>query len=286
MRKVICLIALWGPAAAAGLLGDISVEAQTWRTMTSARQVWDTAPMEVNIRYGAGTLTVGTAESPMLYQMDIRYDEEAFTPLAEYDEDERELRLGVESIRGNRESFTMREGSTATIRLGREVPMDLDLEFGAGKAQIELGGIPLRGLELSTGASETVVSFSEPNPVDAERITIEAGAADLRVIGLGNTRASRIEFHGGVGATVLDFGGQWQGSATASVDMGIGSVTLRLPRSHGIRLDRSSFLTSFTAPGLERRGESYYSANWGETSNQLTIDVSAAFGSIEIDWID
>jgi hypothetical protein len=51
-------------------------------------------------------------------------------------------------------------------------------------------------------------------------------------------------------------------------------------------LTRTSFLTSFDAPGLERRGDSYYSANWNSTPNQLTIDVSAALGSIEIEWID
>jgi hypothetical protein len=285
MDKFIPLIRLALPLVAAGLFSSQSAEAQTWRTMTSARQVWDDAALDVEIQYGAGRLNVGPAESPMLYQMEIRYDEEAFRPLVEYDEDDRELRLGVESRRDHRR-LDVREGATATIALTRDVPLDLDLEFGAGEADIELGGISLERLALQTGASETRVSFSQPNPMVAEEVTIEAGAADLRVTGLGNTRARRFEFKGGVGATVLDFSGAWAGQATASVEMGIGSVVLRLPRTHGVRLTRNSFLTSFEAPGLERRGESYYSDNWNDNDNQLTIDVSAALGSIEIEWID
>jgi hypothetical protein len=192
----------------------------------------------------------------------------------------------VDSERDGGRGLDVREGSTARIALTREVPLDLDLEFGAGEAEIELGGMSLQRLSLQTGASETRVSFSEPNPLAAEEVSIEAGAADLRVIGLGNTRARSIEFKGGVGATVLDFSGAWQGAAEASVEMGIGSVTLQLPRSHGVRIDRSSFLASFSGPNLERRGDSYYSSNWEETQNRLTIDLSAALGSIEIVWVD
>ena len=75
-------------------------------------------------------------------------------------------------------------------------------------------------------------------------------------------------------------------SATASVEMGVGSLTLRLPRSQGIQVNRSSFLTSFSAQQLERRGDSYFSDNWATAPHKLTIDVSAALGSIDIEWVD
>jgi len=110
--------------------------------------------------------------------------------------------------------------------------------------------------------------------------------ADLRVTGLGNARAGRIAFQGGVGATVLDFGGEWRRDATASVQMGVGSLTLRLPREQGVRISRTSFLTSFSAPGLERDGNSYVSANWESAPHRLTIDINAAMGSINVQWID
>lgn len=285
MRRTVAAITIWGALVLGALTVAGAAEAQTWRTMTSARQAWDREPVDVQVQYGAGTLNVGPADRQMLYTMEIRYDEEVFSPVAEYDAERRRLRLGVRGGEGRRR-MNVRDGATATIGLGRDVPLDLNLEFGAGRADIQLGGVAIRRLSLSTGASETTVGFGEPNPQSAERLQIEAGAADLRVTGLGNARAERIEFKGGVGATLLDFGGSWDRSTSASVQMGVGSVTLRLPRSVGVRVDRNSFLTSFSAPGLERQGNSYVSANWDSAAHQLTIHISAALGSIDIQWID
>lgn len=276
-------------AIAVGLLATSvwthgEASAQTWRTMTSSRMVQGDEPVDVEIEYGAGRLTVEPGDSRRLYQMELRYDEEAFEPRVDFDADDRELYLGVESIRGHR-GRNLRDGARATISLSRDVPLDLELQFGAGEAEIELGGMTLRTLEIATGASDTDITFSEPNRIAASSVIIQAGAADLRVMGIGNTRAREVEFEGGVGATVLDFSGA-SADINASVEMGVGSVTLRLPRSHGIRLNRSSFLTSFDEGGLTRRDGSYFSSNYETAAHKLTIDISAALGSIDIDWVD
>jgi hypothetical protein len=286
MRKAAAILALLLPVALAGCTPSGRSEAQSWRTVTSARQVWDREPMEVRVQYGAGTLRIEPAEPPTLYELELRYDENVSTPVVEFDESARRLRLGATSAQGGRRRLAVRDGATADVRLTREVPLDLSLEFGAGSANIRLGGVSVRRLSLSTGASETRVTFDAPNPIDAERVSIDAGAADLRVTGLGNVRAERIDFQGGVGSTVLDFSGDWARGAAASVQMGVGAITFRIPRTLGVRIDRSSFLTSFSAPGLERQGNSYYSANWDGARHRLTIDVSAALGSIDVQWID
>ncbi len=284
MRRNLGSLLFWVPIVVGVWLAGGNADAQT-RTMSSERQVWSTEPLHIQIQFGAGRLQIAAAEFPTLYRMELEYDEVNFSPLVEYDESGRRLRLGVRSPEGSGRR-NIREGSRATISLTRQVPLDLKLEIGAAESVIDLGGVSLQRLSLTTGASETTMRFDTPNPIVAERISIEAGAADLRVFGLGNTRAQQISFKGGVGATVLDFSGDWSHSAQASVEMGIGSVTLRLPRRQGIRLNRSSFLTSFTAPGLERRADGYFSANWQSAEHQLTINVSAALGSIQVEWID
>ncbi len=166
------------------------------------------------------------------------------------------------------------------------MPLDLTLQFGAGDADIDLGGMRLRKLDLATGASETKLRFSAPNPIVAEEVQLRAGASELTVSGLGNVRAEHLSFEGGVGSTTLDFSGAWNRSATATVQMGVGSVTLRLPRELGVRINRSgSFLSSFDAPGLVKREGGYFSSNWDSAAHRLTVDVNAAFGSIDIEWI-
>ena len=40
------------------------------------------------------------------------------------------------------------------LALSRDVAMDLDMDFGAVRADIDLGGLSLTRLEIATGASE------------------------------------------------------------------------------------------------------------------------------------
>lgn len=270
---------------AAAALAGTPAQAQSWRTLTSSRQIWGTEPVAVEVEYGAGTLDIERSESSsLLYRMEMRYDEEHMTPVAEFDSASRRLRLGSEGReqRGGR----MHDGSTLEIELSDQVPLDLGLHFGAGEAEMDLGGLRIRNLDIETGASQTTIRIDAPNPIRAESVELQAGAAELRVIGLGNLRAERITFQGGVGSTTLDFSGAWPGSASATVQMGMGEVVLRFPRSLGVQINRSSFLTSFDADDFERRDGSYFSENWNRADRKLTIDVEAALGSVEIEWID
>lgn len=281
MRKLATLVLLAGLAWTMVL----PAHAQDWRTMTSSRRLLDRSPHEVDIEYGAGTLKVLAADQQYLYRMEVRYADEGSRPVAEYDQGGNHLRLGTEADDFDRRSVHWADEASATIALSKQVPLELDLKFGAGRAEIELGGLSLRNVSISTGASDTRVSFSQVNLITADEIKIEAGAAELHVTGLGNARARRVEFNGGVGSTLLDFSGA-SGDMEAEIEMGVGSLTLRLPRSHGVRVARSAFLSSFSAPGLVREGNNYLSANWGSATQRLTIDLSAALGSIEIEWVD
>lgn len=286
-RGARALLAL-GLVLGAGAAAAAPAEAQSWRTVTSSRQVWGEKALDVEVEYGAGKLTVAPASQPLLYQLQMRYDEEQFSPVTEYSRGDGRLRLALDArdkkkgVRINR----VNDESRASVLLTRDVPLDLNLRFGAGEADVDLGGMALRRLRMSTGASETRVSFGSPNRVPAEMVRMEAGAASFRVRGLGNARAERFRFDGGVGETILSFDGAWDRSAEAEVRMGIGSLTLRLPRDVGIKIVKQSFLTSFSGDGLVKRGNAYYSPNWESARHKLSITIEAALGSIDVDWID
>ena len=259
--------------------------AQRMRSTTSARQLQGETRANVKLEYGAGRLRVSPTRGDLLYRMELRYDDARFRPVSEYDRAAGRLRLGVES-RENRGRKGGRDDQHATIELTPRVPLELSLAFGAGEADVELGGLALADVHLQTGASRTNVSFASPNRVQARRVKVEAGAAEVRVSGLGNTRSPRFEFSGGMGETTLEFGGTWTRSATARIDMGVGSVRLRLPRALGVRIVRDSFLSSFDAGGMVKRGNAWYSRNYAQARYKLDISIHAAVGSIEVDWID
>jgi hypothetical protein len=276
-RTAVAAVALAGLVAAPAC-------AQTWRTVTSARQVQGERRLDVELEYGAGRLTVRPATGNLLYRMEVRYDQERTRPVTEYDRAAGRLRLGVEGTR-RRGMRGLREGGRATFALSPRVASELHLAFGAGEADVELGGLALTGLQVETGASETRIAFSSPNRTSMRTLKLEAGAASLRATGLGNARADRIEFEGGVGEATLDFGGTWTRSATAAVEMGLGSLTLRLPRDVGVRIEKDSFLASFDAPGMVKRGNAWFSRNWESARYKLDLSIDAALGSIDIEWI-
>lgn len=277
----------WAVAAALAATTLAGGAQAQMRSMTSARQLsGEERQLDVSLQYGAGRLKVEPAGGGLLYRMEMRYDERAFTPLTEYDRDSGRLRLGVESNRRRGESTRVDREQRATIALTRDVPMELELEFGAGEAEVELGGLSIRDVQIQTGASETRVSFSEPNRVEARAVRVEAGAAELTVTGLGNARAERLEFEGGLGETTLDFGGEWRNDASVNIEMGVGSLTLRLPRGVGVRIEKDSFLTSFDAPGMVRRGRAWFSRDYDDARHKLDISIDAALGSIDVEWFD
>lgn len=276
-------------AAAAALVALAALpqgaEAQRMRSMTSARQLSGERALAVEVQYGAGRLSVAPEASDLMYRMEMRYDEERWRPVTEYGREGGRLRLGLAGVRGH-EEIRSRAEDYARVSLTPSVPMDLDLEFGAGRADVELGGLSLRSLELSTGASETRLSFSRPNRVAAKAVRISAGAASVEVMSLGNARAESFQFEGGLGEATLDFTGTWTRSARATIHMGVGSVRLRLPRGLGVRVEKDSFLASFDAPGMVKRGNAWFSRDYEAAPHKLEIAIDAAIGSIRIDWVD
>lgn len=285
-RARLAALATAALAAALLALSPLPAAGQDWRTTTIMRQATTEDALDVEVGYGAGQLRVEPADGRMLYQATVRYDAHGFDPVADYSNGR--LRLGVQNHRGDFDSHDHEgDGGRLTLRLGRDVPLDLDFEFGVATADIELGGLSVRSLEVSTGASETSIRFSEPNPIPMRTLNMNVGAAEFRASGLGNANAREVRLNGGVADMQLDFGGAWQGDTHLEADFGLGGLTIRVPRDVGVRIHKETLLASFDGPRMSRRGDDdYYSDNWDGASRRLTVDINAAFGDIRIDWID
>ncbi len=258
-------------------------EAQDWRTVTMSRQIESDESVDVEVRYGAGRFTIRAAEPGTLYRMQVRYDEDLFEPIAEHRGST--LRIGTETL-GRR--IRLSRDNTAgemELELAQDVAMDLRMEFGAVKADIDLGGLRLTNLEIETGASQTDLVVSEPNSEMMDEASFEVGVAEFTARKLGNLNASRIEVDAGLGDIDLDFSGEWRRDARISVDMGLGALTLRFPRGLGVRLVKDTFLTSLDSEGLVKRGDAYYSLDYDEAEYQVSVEVDAAFGSIRVVWV-
>ena len=150
---------------------------QAWRTLESSRQVRDSAEHHVRVHYGAGRFDVAATNAPVLYSMTLRYDEATTTPVHTYDAAQRMLNLGVQGESRRFSGYTNDQTKgELRLSLSRTVPMDLELELGATKAAMDLGGLNLLGVRLGSGASEAVLDFSAPNRAHMRSLDIDVGA--------------------------------------------------------------------------------------------------------------
>jgi len=270
-------------AAVAAVMTPALVTGQSWRTVTTSRQLDDNSEVRVFVEYAAGQFTVRSVDEGLLYRMNLRYDEERFEPVNEFSGDR--LLLGVESTRRTM-SIRGRQAGSLELELARGVPIDLDMEFGAVKADIDLGGLALTDLNLSTGASESVIDVSEPNTARMASASFEVGAAEFTISNLGNLNAETIELDAGVGSITLGLGGRWQQDTHLDIEMGLGALELRVPEGLGVRLRKDSFLTALDSEGLIKRGDVYESPDFDDADYRIIIELDAAFGSVAVVWID
>ena len=161
-----CLVA--AAAFAGGAAG------QDWKQVTMSRQLDGDRPVDVEVQYTVGRLNVRPLEGgSLLYRMNLEYDQDLFRPIDEYAPGE--LRIGAESVRRRMKIRGDMEGGELDLELSPLVPMDLSMSFGAVKAEIDLGGLRLTRLHFETGASETDLRVSEPNPERARLASFEVG---------------------------------------------------------------------------------------------------------------
>jgi hypothetical protein len=212
------------------------------RTLTIGRQfraARDTAGlMHVKVSYGVGTLNMAPVDAPWLYNVRLGYTAPSKTPAMHFDTVSRTLSIG-----SNSKSTTVTLGkhdskdSDLHVGLARGVPLDLDVEFGAGDADLRLGGLSVRDLSVSTGASDATVRFDVPNPIPLERLKLEIGAAGFKAVGLGNAHVKAITVEAGVGDVDLDFGGHWTSDIDLDVTAALGAVHIHVP--HGVIVEQT-----------------------------------------------
>lgn len=280
-----------GPLVVVALLALAATpgQSQEWEMVSKSRQTRDQDFLDVRVTYAVGRFELSRGPDRLLYRLNSKFDREAFDLRTNYLESggRGSLRIEIDGDGGDIEFGLLKdydyEEGHLRLDLTGDVPLELSVEMGAAEADLDLGGLRLRRLTYETGASESRIRFSELNRETAEACVFKAGAAALHVEGLGNSNCRHIDVSGGLGDLNLDFTGDWQQDATASVSVGLGGIEIRVPSEVGVRVEKSTFLMSFDAPGFEKhRGGTWLSRNWDTADHRLNLKVSGALGGVTI----
>ena len=263
--------------------------AQSWSTRSLSRRSLGEDLLEVNVKFASGAFRLRGGSPTSLYRAELRYDADHFEPIASFDAASGTLSLGLER-EGDRDGWEMSDesGQYLDVELSPLVPLNLHVEFGVAIGEIDLGGLSLSRAEIASGASETLVAFSEPNRIRCERLEIAVGAAELIVRDLGNARCANIEIAGGAGRMTVDLTGEWDAGldTRAEFAVGVARLTLRIPEDLGVAVELTRLFAGFESSGFTKRGDRYLSSNYDAAEAKVAVEITAALGDVDVVWLE
>jgi len=256
-------------------------------TMEQSRALEAETSLKADISMDIGSLEISGGSAPDLYSVNLEYDRACYTPEIDY-RSGAEGRLVFKLERSHKGGIRS-EGNHNRVRLSLadSLPLNLQVNTGVGDARLALSNLRLTQLSLEAGVGGAKISAYEPNPVICDQIRLRNGVGGLDAVGLGNLNFRRFDYEGGVGGADLDFSGEWKQDAQITIQVGVGGVSLRLPREVGARVTAEKhFLSGLQLDGFRKdSSEDYYSNNYEDTKIRVTIVVKTGIGGFRISWI-
>jgi len=171
------------------------------------------------------------------------------------------------------------------LKLPYEPETDIRAKVKAGEIDFKLGGICLINFRLRCWAGETTVNFDTPNRSKLRNFDVNCSIGEINLKNLGNAHFRKANINSGIGELNVDFNGDPIDGAFARIDLDIGETTITVPDHIGAKINVSRFLffSNANCPcGFTKRGHTYYSENYDDCDDVLTIKVSAGIGELDI----
>lgn len=243
----------------------------------------------VDFDFAAGTIIINPKDMTDIAQMDLFYDPEFIDVRVEKEMRNQTMFITAESDFENRRNRPDDLDHDWDVAFSTRTPMDLTLDMGACKAEVDLGGVPVRELNIDVGAASGTLEFSAPNPERMKEFQIDAGASSLDIISVGNANFEHFKFSGGAGSFDLDLRGTYSGESEVEIEVGLGNADIILPKGLPVRIesDNSEWFSSVDLHGgdVEEIGEGVYeSPDFENAKIRLTISLDVGMGSIDIRW--
>lgn len=234
--------------------------------------------VDLTFGFGAGEMRLSPGDEGALVRGTATYNVDDFKP---------EIITSGDSVRINTGDLELKGFPNFGKKLENEwsfelapVPMNLRIEAGAYKGRMELGGLALESLRVIGGASDVRLAFSKPNIVPMSLFRYDTGASSVTLEGLANANFDKMRFEGGAGEFSLDFSGELKRDATITIDSGLSSVKIIIPRGVAAKVFFDGGLSNVDVDGSwEKVGNVYSTSGDGP---QLTINVNLGAGNLEL----
>src|SRR5947209_8598987 len=147
--------------------------------------------VRITLNMGAGDLRLGSGTDKLM-RADFAYNIPAWKPEVTYSPGN--LSISEPSSRGAHIGNNKYEWD---VRLNRDVPVDLNVNFGAGDAHLDLGSLALRRVQVDMGVGSVEMDLRGV-PKHDYNVAIHGGVGEATVR-LPSDVAVAAEAHGGIG---------------------------------------------------------------------------------------
>jgi hypothetical protein len=166
-------------------------------------------------------------------------------------------------------------------------PYFLELSYGIGNANIDLSGLAIKNLKITTGSADVNVGYysSLENQIDMDTFSVKVDLGSVNVKNLNMSRARYMLADVGFGNMTLDFRSRPLTSNKIRGSVGAGNLTILLPPSDTPVLVKikDSWLCSVKIPSQFRKVSENVFANAAyskDAPNSLTFDLDVSMGNI------
>jgi hypothetical protein len=232
-------------------VGDLQTKSQTVE-LDGADSV------NVAIQMGAGELDVSGGASELL-EATYTYNVEELNPQATFSGGRLEVKdSGLDEGIGS--LFDLGEYRNEwDLRFNEDVPMEMTVDLGAGRSNLELGALSLTTLNVQGGAGDVALNLN--NSRSLSQLAVEMVA----------------------GETTVDLTGDWQNDLNARITGGLGQLNLRLPSDVGVTIEAETGIGDVNATGLTSDGNTYTNDAFGVSDVTLRIAIEGGVGQINLD---
>jgi hypothetical protein len=257
-------------------------------SMNQSQPLGHEKALDSTIHFDIGSLEITSGKSA-LYSLDLEYDKASYEPDVQYDaptgSGEGHFTFDLNSMhRGGLRRE--RQNNRLLLAFNDSIPLSLKVNAGVGDARLSLTGLKVARIDFESGVGGAKISDYEPNPIPCEFVRLKNGVGGFDATGLGNLNFREFEFEGGVGGANLDFSGEWKRDADIRIQVGVGGVTVRMPREIGVKVEAEKhFLSGLHLDGFDQRDSFYYSRNYDTATIRVSVRVETGIGGMKITWL-
>jgi hypothetical protein len=232
---------------------------------------------QLKLNMGAGTFNL-TGGAEKLVEGTIRYNIKGWDPQVTRNGSQITITQGEQTnITGIPTETLINEWN---LKLNDITPLELQINAGAYKGDLDFSGLHLRHLEITDGASQTKVYFNVLNPEKMDLLSYKTGASQVELTGLSNANFTSMTFNGGAGSYTLDFSGKLLQPATVTVKTGVSNLTLIFPAGTSAKVTNTGAVSNLNTQGTWTvNGDTYTISG---DSPLLTVQLETGVGNVRL----